>query len=176
MEWSHPSPRVYCAGRSDSGASAVGGEWEAKHCDTAILCCPQHNQETETGTEKLQRWIAGCMGVSHGIRKKRDTKVCCSSGNCFVLLKGWCLCGKQIAYDSADFADSCTSLNEAQADPRGLQGVDPIDVHSCEMSEPCLSLQYWQEIAAVYAQTRGVQSMGESLLMLTVKCCFKGRK
>lgn len=116
------------------------------------------------------------MGVSHGIRKKRDTKVCCSSGNCFVLLKGWCLCGKQIAYDSADFADSCTSLNEAQADPRGLQGVDPIDVHSCEMSEPCLSLQYWQEIAAVYAQTRGVQSMGEGLLMLTVKCCFKGRK
>lgn len=101
--------------------------------------------------------------------QKCDTNQCCTSSNCFIL-KSWWLCGKQIAYDSAGFADSCTSLNEAQADPRGLQWVHPLDAHSWEMSNPvCSSVLAGAEIATLCSEL----SMGEGVTRLTVKWCFR---
>lgn len=92
------------------------------------------------GQRNCRDKIAGCAGTWGWVTwdQKCDTNPCCSSSNCFIL-KSWWLCGKQIAYDSVGFADSCTSLNEAQADPRGLQWVHPLDAHSWEMSDPVSS-------------------------------------
>lgn len=47
------SPCLLC--RQDWFWCFSSGRWVAKQSDSTILCCPRHNQETETGTKKLQR-------------------------------------------------------------------------------------------------------------------------
>lgn len=112
LECSRPSCAC-CEDRSYSGASpasGVGGEWLANHTQNCLLPSAQPG-DRETGTETWQREIAGCRGETWGWLtqdQERDTKVCCSSGNCFILKGRW-LCGKRIVCDSVGFADSCTT-------------------------------------------------------------------
>lgn len=71
-------PSGACSGdRSNPGAffaSAVGGEWLGNHCHKAVLCCPQHGQETERLRQSNYRdKITGCKeergGESHRSRR-----------------------------------------------------------------------------------------------------------
>lgn len=69
--------------RSNPGAfsaSAVGGEWLGNHCHKAVLCCPQHGQETERLRQSNCRdKITECKGErgseSHGSRCVRQNGV-----------------------------------------------------------------------------------------------------
>lgn len=82
MEWSRPSPHVCCAGRIDSGASAVGGEWLSRA--TQLSCAAlgttrrQRLEQRNCRDKQLAAW-GWVMGSGRCMTQKRIAAVATAS-------------------------------------------------------------------------------------------------